>query len=132
MLHLFLGFMSQKHQSFSCSLPHASLECPPRCGCLDHVANAANMIGCRPLIDDHNHMPKVQVLMKQPRDADEKWGLTISQRKEQCSQSPREVASMLTIAMGLHRHDIPMRRRANVLPCCQLPCHLEREEAKSK
>jgi hypothetical protein len=71
--------------------------------------------------------------MKQPQGTDEKWGLTISQRQERCPQSPREVASTLTITMGLHRHDIPMWQRVNVLPRCQIPCHLEnREENESK
>jgi hypothetical protein len=71
--------------------------------------------------------------MKQPRDTNEKWGLTIPQRQEQCPQSPWEVASMLTIAMGLHRHGTTMRRRANVLPHCQLhPCHIEKEKMRLK
>jgi hypothetical protein len=59
MLHLFLCFISQKHQCFMCSLSHASLERPPRCGSLDHVADAVNMISHRPLVDDHTHRPKV-------------------------------------------------------------------------
>jgi hypothetical protein len=50
--------------SFLCILSHASLECPPRCGSLDHVADAVNMIGHRPLIDDHTHTPNVQVPAK--------------------------------------------------------------------
>jgi hypothetical protein len=125
---LFLRFMSQKHQSFSCSLSHASLEHPPRCGSLDHVADAANMIGRRPLVDNHMHMPKVRVPAKQPWDADENWGLPISQRQVQCPHSPREVASTLIITMGLQRHGIPMWWHANMLPRCQLPCHLEKEK----
>jgi hypothetical protein len=84
MLHLFLHFMSQKHQSFSCNLSHASLKHPSRCGSLDHVADAANMIGRRPLIDDHTYTPKVRVPTKQAWDTDEKWGLAIPQRQEQC------------------------------------------------
>jgi hypothetical protein len=129
MLHLFLRFMSQKHQSFSHSLSHASLECPPRCGSLDHVADAVNMISCRPLIDDHTHTPKVRVPTKQPWDTNEKWRLAIPQRQEQCPQSPRDVASMLTIAMGFCRHDIPTQWCANVLHRCQLhPCHLEKRK----
>jgi hypothetical protein len=128
MLHLFIRFMSQNSQSFSCNLSHAFLERPPRCGSLDHLVNAADMIGHRPPIDDHTHMPKVQVPMKQPRGADEKWGLAISQRQEQCPQSPQEVASTLTITMGLRRHIIPTRRCTDVLPRCQLPCHLEKEK----
>jgi hypothetical protein len=54
-----------------------SLECPSQCGSLDHVADAVNMIGCQTLIDDHTHMPKVWVPVKQPQDTDEKWGLAI-------------------------------------------------------
>jgi hypothetical protein len=111
MLHLL-------RQSFSRSLSHASLEHPHRCGSLDHKADVANMIGRGPLIDDHTHTSKVRVPMKQPRDTDEKWGLSIPQRQEQCLQSPQEVASMLTIAMRLHRHSIPTRRCANMLPRC--------------
>jgi hypothetical protein len=78
LLHLFHRFMSQQHQSFSCSLSHTSLERPPRCGSLNHVADAANMIGRRPLVDDHMHTPKVRVPTKKPRDANVKWGLAIS------------------------------------------------------
>jgi hypothetical protein len=59
MLYLFLCFMSQKRQSFSCSLSHSSLKHPPRYGSLDHVVDAANMIGRRPIVDDHMHMPKL-------------------------------------------------------------------------
>jgi hypothetical protein len=126
MLHLFIHFMSQNSQSFLCNLSHASLERPPRCGSLDHLADATDMINCRPLVDDHTHTPKACVPMRQPRGVDKKWGLAISQRQEQCLLTPREVASMLAITMGLHRHDIPMRRCMNVLPHCELPCHLEK------
>jgi hypothetical protein len=56
---------------FSCSLSHASLECAPRCGSLDHAMDAANTIGRWPLVDDHPHMPKVRVPMMQPQDTDE-------------------------------------------------------------
>jgi hypothetical protein len=54
-------------------------------------------------------------------DTDKKWGLAIPQRHEQCLQSPRGVASTLTIAMGLRRHGIPTR---------WCPCHLEKEKKK--
>jgi hypothetical protein len=84
MLHLFLHFMSQKCQSFSGSLSHGSLERPPRFGCLNHLAFVADMIGLRPLIDDHTHTLEVRVPTKQPWGVDEKWGLVISQRQEQC------------------------------------------------
>jgi hypothetical protein len=95
------------------------------------MVHVMNMIGHRPLVDDHMHTPKVRVPVKQPQDADEKWGPAISQRQEQCPQSPQEVASTLTITMGLRRHGIPTRRCTNVLPCCQLPCHLEKEKKTS-
>jgi hypothetical protein len=39
--------------------------------------DAVNMIGHRPLIDDHTHTLKVQVAAKQPQDTNEKWGLAI-------------------------------------------------------
>jgi hypothetical protein len=60
LLHLFLRFRSQQHQSFSWSISHASLERPPWCGSLDHVTDAANTIGHWPLIDDHPHKPKYE------------------------------------------------------------------------
>jgi hypothetical protein len=102
------------------------------CGSLNHVTDATNMIGRRSLVDDHMHTPKVRVPTKQPLDTDKKWGLTIPQHQEQCPQSPREVASTLTFAMGLRRHGIPMWRCANVLPHCQLPCHLQKRRNESK
>jgi hypothetical protein len=63
MLNLLILFMSQDDQRFSCSISHASLECPPRCRILDYLVDAANMVGRRPLIDDHMHMPQVRVAM---------------------------------------------------------------------
>jgi hypothetical protein len=110
--------MSRQRQSITCSLSHASLERRPRCGSLDHVADAANIISCWPLVDDHTHKPKVCVPVKQPQDTDEKWGLIVPQRQVQCSQSPRDVANMLTIIMGLCIHGILMQWRVNVLPRC--------------
>jgi hypothetical protein len=109
-----------------------SLERPRRCGSLNHVVDVVNMIGRRPLIDDHTDTLKVQVPVKQPSDTDEKWGLAIPQHQEQCSQSPREVASTLTNATRLRRHGVPTRQCANMLPCCQLPCHLEKRRNESK
>jgi hypothetical protein len=76
MLHLINLLMSQDGQSFTCSNPDTSLECLPRCGSLDHLADT---IGHRPLIDDHPYVPQVSVPSKQPRGSDEKWGLDISQ-----------------------------------------------------
>jgi hypothetical protein len=84
MLHLFICFMSRNSQSFSGSLSNDTLEDPPRCESLDHLADVVDMIDSRPLIDDYTHMPKVQVPTMQPRGADEKWGLAISQCQEQC------------------------------------------------
>jgi hypothetical protein len=62
--HFLIYFMSQNSQSFSSYLSHASLERSPRCGSLDHLADAADMIGHRPLVDHHTYMPKVRVPMK--------------------------------------------------------------------
>jgi hypothetical protein len=59
MLYFIILFMPQNGQSISCSISHASLERPPRLGGLDHLADAANMIGRRHLVDDHTHMPQV-------------------------------------------------------------------------
>jgi hypothetical protein len=73
-LHSFTHFMSQNDQSFSCYLSHATLKRPPQCGCLDHLANEANMIDRRPLIDHHTYMPKVWVPTKQSRGSDEERG----------------------------------------------------------
>jgi hypothetical protein len=126
MLHLFIHFMSQNSQSFLCCLSHASLEHPPRCGGLDHLVNMANTISHRSLIDHHTYTPKVPVLMKQPWGSNEERELAISQHQEQCPQSPREVASILTITIGLRRHNTPTRRCTNVLPCYQLPRHLDK------
>jgi hypothetical protein len=75
-------------------------------------------------------MLKVRVLAKQPQDPNEKCGLAIPQRQEQCPQSPREVASMLTITMGLHRHGIPTWWCVNVLPHYQLTSLSSRKEKK--
>jgi hypothetical protein len=129
MLHSCICFMSQNSQGFSYCLSHASLERPPRCGCLDHLVNVVDTIGCRPLVY-HMYTPKVRVPTKQSQGSDEEWGLTISQRKEQCQQSPQEVANMPTIAMGLHRHSISTRWGTNIFPCCQLPRHLEKKRTR--
>jgi hypothetical protein len=89
--------------------------------------DVANMIGHRPLIDDHTHTLKVQVPMKQPQDTNEKWGLVIPQCQEHAPQSPQEVSSILTIVVALRRHSIPTQWCVNVLPHFQLhPCHLEK------
>jgi hypothetical protein len=126
MLDLFIRFMSQNSQSFSGCLSHACLERPPRCGSLDHLVDATNTIRHRPLVNHHTYMAKVRVPTKQTQGSDEERGLAISQRQEQCPQSPREVAITQTIAMGLCRYNIPMQRRTNVLPRFQLPLHLDK------
>jgi hypothetical protein len=71
--------MSQNNQSFSGCLSDACLKHPPRCRSLNHMVNAADMIGCRPLIDHHMYMPMVLVSMKQPRGFDEEKRLAITQ-----------------------------------------------------
>jgi hypothetical protein len=76
--------MMQYDQSFSCSVSHSSLERPPRSGDLDHLAGAADTINRRLLIDDHSHVPKISVPTMQPRGSDEKLGLAITQRQEEC------------------------------------------------
>jgi hypothetical protein len=73
------------------------------------MAGAVNMIGHRSPVEDHTQKPKVRALVKQPQHVDEKWGLAISQRQEQCRQSLQKVASTLTITTGLCRHGIPMQ-----------------------
>jgi hypothetical protein len=56
MLHSFTHFVSQNSQSFSGCLSHAYPERPPRCGSLDHLVDASDMICHRLLIDDHTHI----------------------------------------------------------------------------
>jgi hypothetical protein len=118
--------MSQNGQSFLCSISHASLECPPRCGGLNHLADVVNTIGRRPLIDDRVHMPQVRVPTKKPRGVDEEWGPAKTQQREECPQSPREIVSTLAITMRLGRHGVKSRWCTNMLPHCQLPRHLEK------
>jgi hypothetical protein len=59
MHHLLIRFMSLNNQCFSNYLSHACLERPHRCRSLDHLVNAADTIGHRPLIDHHIYTPKV-------------------------------------------------------------------------
>jgi hypothetical protein len=54
----------------------------------------------------------------------------MSQYQEHYLQIPQEVANTLTITVGLRRHSIPTRWRVNVLPRCQLPCHLEKRRKR--
>jgi hypothetical protein len=127
MHHSLIRFISQNSQSFSGYLSHTSLEHPPQCRSLNHLLDATDTIGCRPLVNHHTYTPKVRVPMKQPQGSNEERGLARTQRLEHGPQSPREVADILTIAMGLHGHIIPTWRRTNVLPCYQLyPCHLDK------
>jgi hypothetical protein len=72
------------------------------------------------------HMPEAWVPMRQPRGSNEEQWLAISQRHGHCPQSSWEVANILTITMGLRRHNIPMRQCMNMLPCHQLPHHQEK------
>jgi hypothetical protein len=67
-----------------CYLSHASLECPPRCGGIDHLANTANMIGRRILVDHNMLMAKVRVPTKLLWGSNEERGLAIPQFQEQC------------------------------------------------
>jgi hypothetical protein len=128
MLHLIILVMTQYNQSFSCSISHTFLACPPQCRSLDHLEDTVDRISHRPLIDNHMYMLEIRVPLKQPRGSNEKQGLAISKREEQCPQSSQEIASKLTITMRFHRHDIPKWWSANVLPCRKLPCHLEKEK----
>jgi hypothetical protein len=80
MRHSLILFMPQNYQRFSGCLSHACLEHPPQCRCLDHLLNEANMIGHRPLIDDHTTTPKIRVPTKQPCCFDEERGFTRTQR----------------------------------------------------
>jgi hypothetical protein len=76
--------MSQNNQSFLYSLSHASLECPPRCGSLYHLANVADVISRGTFVDDHMHIRKVRVTRKKPQGSNEECGLVIPQCQEQC------------------------------------------------
>jgi hypothetical protein len=91
------------------------------------MADVADMIGNRPLVDHHTYTPKVRVSTKQPRGPNEERALTGTQCQKLGPQSPREVASILTITMEIRGPIIPMRWRTDILPCCQLhPRHLEK------
>jgi hypothetical protein len=70
-LYSFTRFMSQNSQSFLGYFSHACLKHPPWSGSLDHLVDVVDTKGCRPLIDDHMHMLKVRVSVKQPRGFDE-------------------------------------------------------------
>jgi hypothetical protein len=126
MLRLIILLVSQDDQGSSCSISHTSLERPPRSDILDHLEDMADLIYCGPLIDDHTYMPQVRVPSKQPRGSNEKGGLAISQQQEQCSPSPRKIASKLTITMRLRGHGISTWCGANMLRCRKLPCRLEK------
>jgi hypothetical protein len=55
-----IRLMSQDSQCFMGYLPHACLECRPWCKSLDNLADAADTIGHRHLIDHHTYMPKYE------------------------------------------------------------------------
>jgi hypothetical protein len=44
------------------------------------MADASDMISRGPFVDHHMHVPEVRVPTQQPRDPDEEWGLTGTQR----------------------------------------------------
>jgi hypothetical protein len=79
MCHLLIRLMSQDSQRFAGYLSHACLECPPRCRSLDHLADVADTIGRRPLIDHHTYTPKMRVPTQQPQGSDEERGLAGTQ-----------------------------------------------------
>jgi hypothetical protein len=79
MHHSLICLMSQNSQCFMGCLSHACLERPPRCRSLDHLADAVDTIGGRPLVDHHMYTPKVPVSTQQPRGSDEEWGLAGTQ-----------------------------------------------------
>jgi hypothetical protein len=83
-LHLIIFFMMQYGQSFMCNIPYSSLKCSPRKGTIYHLTDMADMISHRLLVDDQPHVPEIIVPMKQPWDSDEKRGLAITQRQEEC------------------------------------------------
>jgi hypothetical protein len=80
MRHMLIRLMSQDSQRFMSYLSHACLERPPRCRSLNRLADAADTIGHRPLVDHHTYMPKVQVSTQQPWGSDEERGLARTQR----------------------------------------------------
>jgi hypothetical protein len=127
MCHSLIHLMSQDGQCFTGCLSHTSLERPPWCKSLNHLADAIDTIGHRSLVYHHTYTPKVRVSMQQPRGPDEERRLAGTQRQKHGPQIPREVASILTITVGLRGHSIPMRRCTDMLPCHQLhPHHLEK------
>jgi hypothetical protein len=79
MRHLHIRLMSLDSQSFTGCLSHAYLECPPQCRSLDHLADAVDTIGRRPLVDHHTYTLKVQVPTLQPQGSDEERGLAGTQ-----------------------------------------------------
>jgi hypothetical protein len=79
MCHSLVHLMSQDDQCFTGCLSHAGLECPPRCRSLDHLVDAEDTIGRRPLIDHHTYMLKIRVSTQQPRGPDEERGLAGTQ-----------------------------------------------------
>jgi hypothetical protein len=76
MRHLLIRLMSQYRQRFTGCLSHARLKHPPRCRSIDHLADAADIIGRRPLVDHHTYTPKVRVSTQQLQGYNEERGLT--------------------------------------------------------
>jgi hypothetical protein len=75
MCHLLIRLMSQDSQCFMGCLSQDCLECPPRCRSPDHLADAADTIDRKPLVDHHTYTPKVQVSTQQPQGSNEERGL---------------------------------------------------------
>jgi hypothetical protein len=80
MCHLLIRLMTQDGQCFTGCHSHVGLERPPWCRSLDYLADAADMITRRPLVNHHTYMPEVRVSAQQPRGPDEERGLAGTQR----------------------------------------------------
>jgi hypothetical protein len=61
MCHSLTRLMTQDGQCFTGRLSHAGLECPPWCRSLDYLADAADMISRRPLVNHHTYTLEVRV-----------------------------------------------------------------------
>jgi hypothetical protein len=68
---------------------------------------ASLMTSRRPVVDHHTYTPKVRVSTQQPWGSDEERGLIGTKCQKHSPQSPRELASILTIAVGLRGHSNP-------------------------
>jgi hypothetical protein len=63
-LHLVIFFVMRYIQCFSCSIVHFSLKRPPRSDSLNHLADTADTISHRLLIDDDPHVQEIGVPTK--------------------------------------------------------------------